>query len=148
MTAEADLRVEQEILIRAPIERVFKAFTDPLELATWWRIPGYYETEHADVDLRVGGRYRLTGTSAGLSTFEVHGEYLVIEPPSVLSYTWNPSWDRDAHGSVVDIRLESVGDETRVRVVHTAFLTANARDEHDQGWPAVLQAVVRHCEVA
>jgi len=56
---------DQEILItrifEAPRERVFRAWTDPDELAAWYG-PEQFETprEGIRIDLRVGGRYELT----------------------------------------------------------------------------------------
>ncbi len=140
------LRVIEEIRIEAPVERVFHALTDPTEIMAWWTIPGQYETRAADMDVRVGGRYRLSGTSARRGTFAVSGEYRIVEPPHRLSYTWIPDWDDGAHGSVVDIRLEPDGDGTRLILTHTGFATQSALDDHIRGWPAVLQALRARAE--
>lgn len=144
MTDPKDLRVTEEILIRAAPEKVFRALVDPAELATWWRIPGRYETQNAQVDLRVGGAYSLTGTSVARRQFLVTGEYLLIDPPHRLRYTWNPDWDDEAHGSIVDFTLEAAGEKTRLVVEHTAFSSRAAFEAHRQGWPAVLAALSAH----
>lgn len=140
------LQVIEEIQIEAPPDQVFRALTDPDEILQWWHIPDHYQTREATLDVRVGGRYRLAGTNAGGQSFEVDGEFRVVDPPHHLSYTWNPSWDDGAHGSIVDIRLESQGAGTRIVMRHTAFTTQSARDEHSQGWPGVLNALRMHAE--
>jgi uncharacterized protein YndB with AHSA1/START domain len=43
---------------RAPRDTVFQAWTDPEELKRWWGPPGY-ATPVVELDLRVGGRYRI-----------------------------------------------------------------------------------------
>lgn len=143
MTEPEALRVVQEILIEASLGRTFAALTEPDALATWWRIPGQYQTERAEVDLRTGGRYRLTG-SGGMGAFEVHGEYLRVEPPTLLRFTWNPSWTDQAAGSIVEIRLEPIESSTRLTLVHTGFSSADACHEHRNGWPGVLAALDRY----
>jgi uncharacterized protein YndB with AHSA1/START domain len=146
MSTTHALQLIEEIRIHASPDRVFRALTDPGEVTAWWSVTGMYETREAEVDLRVGGRYRLAGTSARRGTFVVTGEYRVVEPPRRLSYTWVPDWDDGARDSVVDIRLEPEGTETRVIVTHTAFANQSARDEHANGWPAVLGALRAHVE--
>lgn len=146
MKPPSALQVVEEARIQASPERVFDALTTPDELTAWWRIPGQYETLVAEVDLRIGGRYRLSGTSVRGKSFSVTGEYRVVDRPNRLAYTWVPDWEDGARGSLVDIRLEADGTGTMVRLVHSAFLTASARDSHSQGWPAVLNALLNHVE--
>ncbi len=145
-TPEA-LQVIEEIRIHAPPEVVFRVLTDPGEITAWWRIPGEYETREAEMDVRVGGRYRFAGTSTRLERFAVSGEYRVVDPPHRLSYTWTPDWDEGARNSIVDIRLQRDGDTTRVTVTHTAFSTTSARDDHLHGWPSVLCTLRTHAEM-
>lgn len=146
MKEVAGYRLKEEIWIDASPERVFRAWTTPEELVKWWRIPGAYDTTEAEVDLRVGGRYRLAGTSARLGQFEVHGEYRAIEPGRRLVYTWSPDWDEDARGSVVELVFEAREGGTRLSVEHTGFTTAASRDDHRSGWPQVAGRVKAHVE--
>jgi uncharacterized protein YndB with AHSA1/START domain len=68
---------------------VFRAWTQPVALREWWCPPGWVAGE-IDIDLRVGGAYRIgmsrTGTAgAGVS---VSGHFLEVRPPERLVYTW------------------------------------------------------------
>jgi len=144
VTASEDLALRDEILIRASPERVFRALTDPAEITAWWCLPGFYEVTEAQIDLRVGGRYSLSGTSTNQGRFLLTGVFLVIDPPHRLKYTWIPDWSDGARDSTVEFQLEAVGDETRVVVAHTGFLSAAACEEHRQGWPAVLGVLAEH----
>lgn len=140
------LRVVEQIVVAAPIERVFRALSSPDDIPLWWRVEGEYETTRAEVDLRPGGRYRLSGTSERLGTFEVGGTYLAVDPPTRLVFTWRPDWEEGARDSKVEVTLEETPAGTLVRVTHTGFATAGARDGHAGGWPNVLRRLSAHVE--
>ena len=138
-------RLVEEIWIDAPPERVFRALTDPEQLIAWWGVSEAYRTTEATVDLRVGGRYRLTGPSGERGTFAVEGVYRAVEPPTRLVFTWDPGWDDDARGSEVEFALEAREGGTRLVLTHTGFATEESRDAH-RGWSAVLSSLKAHCE--
>lgn len=141
MKEVAGYRLVEGLWLNAPPERVFRAWTDPEEVTTWWRIPGAYETTEAEIDLRVGGRYRFGGTSEGRGAFEVHGEYREIQPGRRLVYTWIPDWDDGARESVVTLTFEAEAGGTRLVVEHLGFGTRESRDDHASGWPVVAGAL-------
>lgn len=74
-------------VLRAPPERVFKAFVDPDALAKWLPPNGF--TGHVDeLDPTVGGRWRMTFTNLDSGTGHgFGGEYLEVRPAEKLSYT-------------------------------------------------------------
>lgn len=116
----------------APRERVFAAWTRPEELSRWCG-PGPL-TGVAEVDLRVGGRYRLTMTDPAGAKRVVGGEYREIVPPSRLVYTW--AWlDRDnAAQMLVTIEFTEKGKATEVFLRHEGFHTEQDRQRHQEGW--------------
>ena len=87
---------DQEVLItrifEAPRERVFKAWTDPDDVATW------YGPEHSDtprelirIDLRVGGRYELTMVRReGGSEFSIGYEIVELVEPELIVLRSDP----------------------------------------------------------
>lgn len=77
-------RAHVQGLIRASAEAIFDAWTQPASMAEWMTPVG---TATAEVDLRVGGRFRLVMADEHLS-IEHTGEYLEIEPPHLLVFTW------------------------------------------------------------
>lgn len=139
MKEVAGYRMVEGLWIDAPPARVFRAWTDPAEVSTWWRIPGAYETTEAEIDLRVGGRYRFAGTSEARGTFEVRGEYREVVPGERLVYTWTPDWDDGARESVVTLTFEAEAGGTRLVVEHVGFRTEQSRDDHVSGWSAVVE---------
>jgi uncharacterized protein YndB with AHSA1/START domain len=63
-------------------EAVFDAWTNPDVLRRWWAAGPDWETPVAEVDLRAGGRYRLTmrDPAAG-AEHTVGGEYIEVRRP-------------------------------------------------------------------
>ena len=122
--------------INASPERIFRALTTQ-EQAEWWG-QGPYRTHDYVIDLRPGGRWSCKATSPKGDTSTVGGEYITVDPPRVLEYTWEPSWDNFAV-SRVRIELEPRGKGTRLTLVHTGFEGREQMVEnHKQGWTMVL----------
>jgi len=139
MTAVADVQagtVRATVEIAAPPEAVFRALTDPGELARWWGSPDLYQTEDWKVDLRPGGSWSCQARSAEGSS-EVRGQYLAVEPPRLLEYTWEPSWEQYRQ-TVIRCTLEPVPGGTRVSVLHRGFTAEESTRGHADGWTRVL----------
>jgi len=129
--------IEEEIFIAAPPERVFQALIDPQQLAQWWGQKGIYHGKQWMIDLRPGGKWRTEGTSErGGNTFEVYGEYLHIDPPRLLEFTWIPSWAGPMN-TVVRLELTPASGGTILRLRHSGFTDATQLQAHS-GWPQVL----------
>ena len=73
--------------IATPIEDVFSARTKPEILSQWWGTPGTTDPV-VEVDLRVGGKYRLGLRNESGDMRYVRGEYREGTPPRRLVYTW------------------------------------------------------------
>lgn len=56
---DLELEIVSQRLNNAPRDKVFRAFSDPTLLATWWGPNGFTNTIH-EFDLRPGGKWRLT----------------------------------------------------------------------------------------
>jgi uncharacterized protein YndB with AHSA1/START domain len=134
--------IDAVIDIEASPEHVFAAISDPRQLVQWWGADQIYKPSQWECDLRAGGRWRSEGVAPGGQTFFVQGEYLEIEAPRLLAYTWNVSW---APLPTTEVRWEITEIEggVRVHVTHKGFgeNEAQARS-HAQaatgGWAAVL----------
>jgi uncharacterized protein YndB with AHSA1/START domain len=132
-----DENIFGEVEIAAPPERVFAALTVPAELAAWWGSGDTYRTFDYEIDLKPGGRWSCKAQNPKTVT-SVGGEYLVVEPPRVLSYTWEPGWD-SVRGTVVRFELTPTPWGTRVLLTHTGWGEAvQARQNHTDGWNRVL----------
>jgi len=151
ITPEQDV-VTAEIFIAAPPQRVFEALTDPKQAPQWWGQEGLYRITEYRGDVRVGGKWASVGVGADGKEFRVDGEYLEIDPPRRLVYTWIASfmgpqkttvhWElepRDVHG-LQQSGPRKRGTGTMVKIRHEGF--AGVPEAlvvgHSQGWVRVL----------
>jgi uncharacterized protein YndB with AHSA1/START domain len=123
--------------IAVPRERVFQAWLDSESLAHWMR-PGDRTHATVTVDPRVGGGFRIVmeGPADGRD-YEHRGEYLAIEPPSRLSFTWI-SRATDYTPTVVTIEFHERGTGTELVLTHRR-LPPKAVEGHRKGWTDVLR---------
>ena len=130
----------------APPSAVFDAWTNPEVLRRWWAVGPDWNTPLAEVDLRPGGRYRLSMHDAGSgATHTVGGEYLEIERPSRLVYTW--TWEgepvemRGSENSVVTVSFRAEGEGTRVVLDHAELESDESVANHEHGWKGCLESL-------
>jgi len=122
-------------------DAVFRAWTDPEALRRWWVPFDGMSVPVAEVDLRPGGRYRLTMRNAKGEEFHVSGVYREVRPPERLVYTWR--WDGpDDHETLVTVDFEASGATTLLHLTHERFPDEAVRDRHGAGWAGVLDSLV------
>ncbi len=101
----------------------------------------------AEVDLRVGGRYRIVNALPDGGQVTIQGEFRVIEAPRKLVYTWTID-DGAPSTSLVTVKFEALGDETEVIVIHENIADEATRDSHEKGWSGCLDGLAREIETA
>lgn len=131
--ADAEPLVVRRVL-RVPRERVFAAWLDPALMARWM-CPG--DTRHATVELdpRVGGKFRIV-MHHGRGEGEHWGEYLTIEPPSRLSFTWI-SANTERRPTMVTVDLFERGADTEL-VLTQRRLPPDKVEAHRKGWSEIV----------
>jgi uncharacterized protein YndB with AHSA1/START domain len=142
MASAFSLRLER--LVPAPRERVFNMHADPAQLQRWFGPKGFTAL-NVELDLRVGGQYRIAMQPPDGEVFFLGGEFREVEPPERLEYTFrydNP--DPDDRDTVVTVSLRDAGDSTLVTVDQGVFATEARLALHEQGWSDSLD---RLCEL-
>jgi uncharacterized protein YndB with AHSA1/START domain len=126
-----------EMHIAAPPERVFQALIDPQQVLQWWGQAGMYRCTEFTADVRPGGKWRSAGEGGQTGSFEAHGEYLEIDPPRLLAYTWIASWTGDVQ-TTVRWELEPAGSGTLVRIRHSGLSARPDLSQSYRGWGNIL----------
>ena len=115
------------------------AWTDPNELTKWWGPPGH-DSPSADIDLKVGGRYRLAMRKLpDGKPYYVTGVYQEIVIPERLVFTWN--WEGGppfGSNTLVTVEFHEAGGGTELVLIHERFDSEMARTEHTKGWNGCL----------
>ena len=138
MAASDELTLHLVRVLPAPRPRVFRAHTDPDVLAKWWGPKGFTAPD-IELDLRVGGRYRIAMQPPEGDLFYLSGEFREVDPPSRLAYTFR--WedpDPDDRETVVTFSLRDRGESTEVTVDQGVFATEARQALHVQGWTETL----------
>jgi uncharacterized protein YndB with AHSA1/START domain len=145
MSPEAAERLRLRHTFAAGPEEVFDAWTDPAVLARWWAAAPTWDSPGCDVDLRVGGRYvlRMRDDRTGV-VHVVAGEYLEVDRPRRLVYTWAWQAEDGTAGprSVVTVEFRADGDRTTVVLEHTG-LPSKESDRHAVGWAGTFENLAR-----
>jgi uncharacterized protein YndB with AHSA1/START domain len=144
----ADLKAPDEavIIIRrvvdAPRDLVFEAFTNPKHIAAFWGPKGF-TCPSCDVDLRVGGEFRMQMRAPDGSTHPCTGVYREIVPPERIVYSGTADEGHPCGGglpprSVVTMTFADESGKTRI-TIHTQLKSAAAREAaiaggFNQGW--------------
>ena len=119
---ETSLRLQRTY--DAPAEDVFDAWTNPEVLRRWWKANPAWITPVAEVDLRVGGRYRISmeDPESG-KKYTAGGEYSEMSRPNRLVYSWQ--WEQEngelGHSSTVAVDFRGEGEQTTVVLEHTGL---------------------------
>jgi uncharacterized protein YndB with AHSA1/START domain len=143
MSSEIALVVRR--VIRAAPARVFAAWTEAEEIVRWWG-PAPVTCTSAELDLRVGGTYRIGNQMPDGSVVWITGEFERVDPPRELVYTWcvegggRPASER----SRVRVRFEPAGGDTEIVIVHERIESEAIRADHEQGWRGCLDGLERH----
>lgn len=132
------MRITVSTLVKAPLTRVWEAYTTPEDIVAWNAASDDWHTTTARVDLREGGEFssRMEAKDGSVG-FDFEGTYTKIEPRSRIEYDFG---DRKA-----EVTFEDSDAGVRVTVVFDAETTHSA-EMQKEGWQAILSNFARHVE--
>jgi uncharacterized protein YndB with AHSA1/START domain len=133
---------DQQVLITrifdAPRELVFRAWTDPDQVAQWFG-PEHFDTprQTVEIDLRIGGRYELTMVQRHSGArFPVRYEIVELDPPRLLVLRSEPMPEVGIHGATFTrVELHDHGDKTRMTLSDGPYTEAG---HAEAGWHAAF----------
>lgn len=115
-------------------EKVWRAWTDPQALKRWFGPGGVQPVSVAELDVRVGGRFRIVFGGEKGDEHEVQGVYKEVVPNKRLVFTW--TWPRSTpeRESLITIVFKASGGGTELEFRHERHFDAAVRDGHLRGW--------------
>ena len=132
------MKVTIETIVKAPINKVWSAWTSPEDIKQWNAASDDWHTTQSSVDLREGGAFssRMEAKDGSFG-FDFAGIYTKVVPNELLEFTFG---DRAA-------KVEFLNGENGVMVRETF----DAETEHPiemqrQGWQAILNNFAKHVE--
>ncbi|MBV1884341.1 MAG: SRPBCC domain-containing protein [Pseudomonadales bacterium] len=131
-----DLSITIEKRIEAPIDKVFDAWLNPITLAKFMQPAPDMPDSPTTTDARVGGRFEII-MHVGENQIPHRGEYLEIDRPHKLSFTWESPASLD--DSVVTLSFSAVENKaTNIVLTHVKFIDEERRSNHEGGWSRIL----------
>ena len=129
--------VEVRRTFNAPRQRVFDAWTRAEEVKRWAG-PGPVEAGVVEVDLRVGGNYRIEMQEPTGAKHVAIGTYTTVDPPKKLVYTW--AWEGTPGPRVTQVTVEfhERGAGTEVLLRHEGLVAGKDAADHRHGWEGAL----------
>ncbi len=130
-------------IFAVPAHRVFSAWLVPRMLGQWMFGPRVRDENvvRLDLDPKVGGRFSLKVLREGVLVDHI-GEYLEINHPSRLVFTWAVSGGSDEESSVVSIDIAPADDGCELTLTHTMDARWSGHEERTQkAWSTMLDAL-------
>jgi len=131
----------------APRALVFKAWTDPAQLAQWFFCKGFTGT-FMNADVSVGGTYRFGMRGEDGVEIIAHGIYREITPPSRLVYThvWENNCKEenqalDGMDTLVSVDFIDQDGKTLVEFTHSGLPDRKTVESHTKGWNSFLEVL-------
>ena len=135
-------------VFRAPRELVFRAFTDPDQIAVWWAPEGCeVPRESVDIVPSVGGRihFSIVDSTSG-EAVPVRFDIEEFSEPELLVFSSEPQPEFELPNRMITrVELDVHDDGTRVTVVQGPH-TDEMRDRADAGWSGALHKLERLLE--
>lgn len=142
------MKIERNILVRAPRSKVWRAITDVAEFSKWFGV-------EAAGSFVPGARLKMTTTHEEYKGIIFHVTVEQMEPEHTFSWHWHPGAvqpeaDTSEPMTLVVFRLEEVKDGTMVTVVESGFdqlsleRRTRAYEENSQGWDAQVKSLERY----
>ena len=133
-------------MVLAPVERVYKAWTEPAQISKWFAC-GATTNVLVSQDFRVGGEYRIECHSPEGTLATIFGIFQEIAPNRKLVYTWNNiSAEYPANDTVVSVEFLDRGETTEIVLKHTNFAIPLSAEGHTFGWGGSVDKLAQLCQ--
>jgi len=139
METAAKTAITVETLIKAPVEKVWKFWSEPKHITRWCQASDDWHAPYAENDLRTGGKFKTTmAAKDGSASFDFEGVYTNVQPHKVIEYTIGD-------GRKVAIQFSGKGNETKVIETFDAE-SVNPIEMQRGGWQAILDNFKKYTE--
>jgi uncharacterized protein YndB with AHSA1/START domain len=130
--------------IPATREEVFDAWTSP-EGMREWMCPGNTVSADVRIDLRVGGSLLIVMRDPD-NVYEHRGEFMIIERPGKLAFTWIAQ-GTDFQPTLVTVEFFAASEaECDLVLTHEKFPGKEVRDRYSRGWGQITERLQQYLQ--
>lgn len=143
-------RIEKTVLVRAPIDKVWRAVSDHREFGSWFKVA-------LDGPFVAGEKSTGKMTYPGFEGYPWLAWVTEVEAPHRLAFEWTPGPEapddpETAPRTLVEFKLRPEGEDTRLEIVESGFdglpegLRESALRSNTEGWNIQAENVRNHAE--
>ncbi|HEY3330263.1 MAG TPA: SRPBCC domain-containing protein [Capsulimonadaceae bacterium] len=134
-------------VLRAPVERVYRAWTDPAELEKWFSPNERWVQPKIDVENYVGGKHHITMVHSDTEEIPLFGKYTDLQLNKRVAFTWIPPEGMGTSGeSLVTVDFAAVAGGTEVTLTHERLVDPEEREQTSGGWTGCLETLARYVD--
>jgi uncharacterized protein YndB with AHSA1/START domain len=139
METTATTKITVEATVNAPIEKVWKLWSEPQHIMQWCQASDDWHVPYADNDLRDNGKFKTTmAAKDGSFSFDFEGVYTTVQPNKLIEYAISD-------GRKVSIKFSLQGNETKITEIFDAE-SQNPIEMQRGGWQAILDNFKKYTE--
>jgi uncharacterized protein YndB with AHSA1/START domain len=139
METKEKTAITVEALVKAPIEKVWKFWSEPQHITKWCAASDDWHAPYAENDLKTNGTFKTTmAAKDGSFSFDFGGVYTNVIPNKVIAYTMND-------GRKASILFSANGRETKITETFEAE-NENPIEMQRGGWQAILNNFKNYAE--
>ena len=130
------MKITVTTTIAASMAEVWRAYTTPDDIKAWNAASTDWHTTHAEVDLRVGGKFcsRMEAKDGSFG-FDFAGEYTKLIPQQLIEYVFD---ERN-----VSVNFAESSDGILVKVSFDPE-TIHPEEQQREGWQAILNNFAKY----
>ena len=138
-TNVSDTSVVLSRVIKAPVEKVYQAWTDPAQLKLWFSPNVRWKTPLIESDPKPGGVHSIIMRHSDGDKMQIAGRYVEATPNSRISFTWQSGDGLMTEESLVTIELREVPEGTEITLTHERLQDQNTKEQVSGGWSGCLE---------
>lgn len=133
------MKISIEVIINAPISKVWKAWTAPDDITQWNFATPEWHCPRAEIELKPGGKfsYRMEAKDGSMG-FDFAGEFTAVEELSLIKIHLGDNRE-------VEVRFTENGEAVNVTEIFEAE-DENSAEQQKQGWQSILNNFKAHVE--
>jgi uncharacterized protein YndB with AHSA1/START domain len=120
--------------IQAPVDKVYKAWTNPESMAKWFT-PMPKMSARVDSTFKQGEKYTTRMIMEGGEDFEIKGEYIDIQENKLLVFSWITD---DCKNTTVKVSFEEKDGGTLLTLSHEGLDSEESLKSYTEGWKYTL----------
>ena len=121
-----------------PKKDVYDAWTNIEALKSWFAPTKEMTTIVHELELRIGGHYRIEMLEPTGTSHKIHGEYIALNPYDQIVFTWEWESDEQQVNSLVTVALKEQDGSTDMVLTHEKLASQESVDLHSEGWTGCL----------